>query len=683
MFKKFNVFKGLLLILALIFALSLSACTTPENGGDDSGIVDTDDGTATRPVIGSLKIEGAKTIELALGSTHKLTINQSEDVLKFVKWSVEGDSVTVGKDGTVTAVKLGTSKVIASYGALSAKVSVSVLSEIETPHEHKFVDGKCECGESDPDYKPEGEATGYYISATNASGTLYFAGTVKDGRFNATQNKSEAVLVQLEAADGGYRIFFISAGAKSYVVMEDNSKGGSFTANAASATIFEWNDARGTFAVADDANNRGFGMQASSTYLNFSPYDLSNEGYVWGEFKAPDGSTPPVGGTDTPVTPPAGGDDNTDDPVTPPADGKADTGYYISSTNAEGTLYFTGTVTGGRFDASANKALAVLVYVEDASGGFRLYVNSSGTKNYILITDKSSGASLTNVKANASIFEWNAERGTYAVAEDANNRGFGMQPTSTYLNFSPYDLSNEGYNWATFTAPDGSTPSDNGDVATPPITDEDDTEDDSGSGSVNSDIVVNGITIPAYSGSGSYVVNGNNPFFTAEDKKMTGYEYSPLDSLGRATGAFARLTASLCPTDDRESISHIKPTGWNQASYSSIGLDHLYDRSHLLAHSLMSDDVHLENFVTGTVYMNQKNMTAYENQVRDFVKAGSDVLYRVTPVYEGNNLICSGLLLEAYSIEDGGDDVCFCVFLYNVQPGVTINYATGTSKLAS
>ena len=211
---------------------------------------------------------------------------------------------------------------------------------------------------------------------------------------------------------------------------------------------------------------------------------------------------------------------------------------------------------------------------------------------------------------------------------------------------------------------------------------------DSGSGSGSASgststagVVVNGITIPEYTGaSGYYVLNGNTPFFTEDELKFTGYKYSALDSLGRATGAVARLTRSLMPTDAKDSISHIKPTGWVSIAYPSLNLQSLYNRSHLLAHALMSDDVHKENLITGTTYMNQKVMTTFESQLLAAVKNGTDVMYRVTPIYKGNNLVASGLLLEAWSM-DGGDDICFCVYLYNVQPGVVIDYATGNNWL--
>lgn len=557
MLKKLSLLRNILLILALVFSISLTACSTENEAGDKSdGIVDTDTGTDARPVIGMLKISGSRNIELELGKSLKLIIDHDSEVLKYVEWSVDGDSVTVDQSGEITAVKLGASKVIATYGALSDKITVTVVEPTEAPHEHSFVDGKCSCGETDPSYKPS------------------------------------------------------------------------------------------------------------------DPEIPHEHSFVDGKCSC--GETDPSFKPDTPPS----GDDITEKK-----------GYYVSATNGLGKIYLDGTVSEGRFGATTDKSKAVLIYIESSRDGLVLYFEKDGTKNYVVMDDVSTGASYTTDKNNASAFVWNSEKQTFAVANEANNRGFGTNPTASYQNFSTYDLTGS-YAWGAFTSADGTTPPDNGDVTNSP------SGDDSGSGSGSSGgtgigstdtsgVVIGGETIPEYSGNGYYVVNGNKPFFTDADKKMTGYSYSPLDSLGRATGAFSRLTTSLMPTDGRESISHIKPTGWIQATYSSIGLDHLYDRSHLLAHSLMSDDVHPENFVTGTVYLNQQNMTMFEDMVRDLVKAGSDVLYRVTPYYVGDNLLCTGLLLEAYSIEDGGEDVCFCVFLYNVQPGVEIEHATGKSRVAS
>ncbi len=197
-----------------------------------------------------------------------------------------------------------------------------------------------------------------------------------------------------------------------------------------------------------------------------------------------------------------------------------------------------------------------------------------------------------------------------------------------------------------------------------------------------------GITIPSYSGAPWVEVNGNVPTFTpSEITSESFYRYTDLDSLGRAGVAFGSLSKDLMPTDDRESISHIFPSGWkyngvnNNKSYTSINGQTVYNRTHLFAHMLVSDDVDVRNFVTGTYDMNQRHMTKYENMVCDYIKeTGNHVMYRVTPIFEGENLICTGLLLEAYSVEDGGEGVSFCVFLYNVQPGIEINYLTGENR---
>ena len=187
--------------------------------------------------------------------------------------------------------------------------------------------------------------------------------------------------------------------------------------------------------------------------------------------------------------------------------------------------------------------------------------------------------------------------------------------------------------------------------------------------------------IPAYSGEGYYVVNGNKPYFTEDEITTEAYEsYGALDSLGRCTTAMACLGKELMPTGDRGSISSVKPTGWIQKQYSCIKTQDLYNRSHLIAWSLAGEDANKQNLITGTPYLNQENMTMFEDMVRDYIKeTGNHVMYRVTPVFEGNNLVASGVLMEAYSVEDKGYAIEFCVYLYNVQPGVVIDYATGES----
>ncbi len=188
--------------------------------------------------------------------------------------------------------------------------------------------------------------------------------------------------------------------------------------------------------------------------------------------------------------------------------------------------------------------------------------------------------------------------------------------------------------------------------------------------------------IPAFSGNGYYTLNGNIPFFTKEQLTSKGYEkYGALDSLGRCTVALASLGKDTMPTGDRGSISSVKPTGWVQKKYSCIPTSDLYNRSHLIAWSLSGEDANKQNLVTGTAFMNQMTMTEFENMVLDYIKeTNNHVAYRVTPIFKGNELVCRGVQMEAYSVEDGGDGICFNIFCYNVQPGVIIDYSTGESK---
>lgn len=202
-------------------------------------------------------------------------------------------------------------------------------------------------------------------------------------------------------------------------------------------------------------------------------------------------------------------------------------------------------------------------------------------------------------------------------------------------------------------------------------------------------ITLGDITIPLYSGEPKAIINGNVPRFDPAEITEEGfYEYSELDSLGRAGVAFGCIGPETLPTTPREGIGSITPSGWkyngssNNHSYSCIpGGQTVYNRTHLFAHMLVENDVDKRNFVTGTHSMNQTYMQPFENQICDYVKeTGNHVMYRVTPVFEGDNLVCTGLLLEGYSVEDKGASISFCVFVYNVQEGVEINYLTGENK---
>ena len=191
-------------------------------------------------------------------------------------------------------------------------------------------------------------------------------------------------------------------------------------------------------------------------------------------------------------------------------------------------------------------------------------------------------------------------------------------------------------------------------------------------------------TLPAYSGTAWTVVNDNQPNFSASELTTKGYEkYSSLDSLGRCGVALASCGKEIMPgaNEERGSISSVKPSGWVQKSYSGISGGYLWNRCHLIGWQLSAENANRQNLITGTRYMNINGMLPFENMVADYIKeTGNHVAYRITPIFEGRNLVCSGVQMEAYSVEDDGDGICFNVYCYNVQPGITIDYATGDSS---
>ena len=185
--------------------------------------------------------------------------------------------------------------------------------------------------------------------------------------------------------------------------------------------------------------------------------------------------------------------------------------------------------------------------------------------------------------------------------------------------------------------------------------------------------------IPAYSGTPYTEVNGNKPYFTEVDLTTQSFEtYSELDSLGRCGVAYANVGQDLMPTEPRGEIGAVKPTGWHLVKYDNVDGKYLYNRCHLIAYMLAAENANPQNLITGTRYLNVQGMLPFETKVCDYVKnTGNHVLYRVTPIFDGDNLLADGVLMEAYSVEDAGEGISFCVFAYNVQPGIGIDYATG------
>jgi len=191
-------------------------------------------------------------------------------------------------------------------------------------------------------------------------------------------------------------------------------------------------------------------------------------------------------------------------------------------------------------------------------------------------------------------------------------------------------------------------------------------------------------SIPAYSGNAFVTINNNKPSFSSAELTTKGYEkYSPLDNLKRCGVAIASCGKEIMPgaNEERGSISSIYPSGWNQAKYEGISGGWLWNRCHLIGWQLSAENANRENLITGTRYMNISGMLPFENMVADYIReTGNHVAYRITPIYKGNNLVCSGVQMEAYSIEDNGDGIEFNVYCYNVQPGININYADGSSS---
>lgn len=207
-----------------------------------------------------------------------------------------------------------------------------------------------------------------------------------------------------------------------------------------------------------------------------------------------------------------------------------------------------------------------------------------------------------------------------------------------------------------------------------------------GGGETNAPISLD--EIPPHTTAAYVAINGNVPYFTDDEITSRAFErYSELDTLGRCGVALASVGKELMPTDDRESISEVTPSGWkyqgtsNNNRYDFVDNGYVYNRCHLIGFQLTGENANEKNLITGTRYLNIRGMLPFEDMVADYVKeTGNHVMYRVTPIYGEYDLVASGVLIEGYSVEDEGDGICFCVCAYNVQPGVEINYRNGVNR---
>ena len=190
--------------------------------------------------------------------------------------------------------------------------------------------------------------------------------------------------------------------------------------------------------------------------------------------------------------------------------------------------------------------------------------------------------------------------------------------------------------------------------------------------------------IPEFSEDAYVAVNDNIPFFMPEEITDESYEYySDLDDLGRCGVTMACIGVDIMPTEDRGEIGSVKPTGWQSVKYDIVEGRYLYNRCHLIGFQLAGENANKRNLITGTRYLNIEGMLPFENLVADYVKETENhVMYRVTPLFDGEDLVAHGVLMEGWSVEDNGEGVCFCVYAYNAQPGIVIDYATGNSREA-
>ena len=530
----------------------------------------------------------------------------------------------------------------------------------------------------------------------NLDNTIYYLAGGMDGYYMATTvDVAEAIDVYIEEANGGYHLYCMVGGAKTYInfVVSGEHVNGAYEATA--STVYRYDAESKTLIAEVDGADYWLATRNDKTYTTMGPCKTSYQGF-YGQFYGVGGTTGGNGGNGGNEGGNQGGNEggnqggNTDSfgVIDTPVVGTAYK-FGMVQGNLDNTIYYlAGGMDGYYMATTVDVAEAIDVYIEEANGGYHLYCMVGGAKTYINFVVSGEHVNGAYEATASTVYRYDAESKTLIAEVDGADYWLATRNDKTYTTMGPCKTSYNGF-YGQFYGVGGTT---GGNQGGNEGGNQGGNEGGNQGGNTGTNNPFEGGfelgLVPAYDASygGYYIINNNTPYFTAEeiaDAKAECFEYyAARDNLGRAIMAFACVCNNTRPTDSRGDISSVKPTGWVQKTYDNVPGGALYNRSHLIAWSLTDEDANWENLVTGTEHMNQKVMTQFENQILDYIKApGSNkVLYRVTPIYNGNNLVCTGILLEAYSLNDNGEDISFCVFVYNVQPGISINYANGQSQ---
>ena len=532
----------------------------------------------------------------------------------------------------------------------------------------------------------------------NLDNAIYYLAGGMDGYYMATTTDvNDAIDVYLEETNGGYHLYCMVGGAKTYInfVVSGEHVNGAYEATA--STVYRYDAESKTLIAEVDGADYWLATRNDKTYTTMGPCKTSYNGF-YGQFYGVGGTTGGNQGGNEGGN--QGGNEggnqggNTDSfgVIDTPVVGTAYKFGMVQGNLDNAIYYLAGGMDGYYMATTTDVNDAIDVYLEETNGGYHLYCMVGGAKTYINFVVSGEHVNGAYEATASTVYRYDAESKTLIAEVDGADYWLATRNDKTYTTMGPCKTSYEGFYGQFYGVGGISGGNQGGNEGGNQGGNEGGNEGGNQGGNTGTNNPFEGGfelgLVPAYDASygGYYIINNNTPYFTAEeiaDAKAECFEYyAARDNLGRAIMAFACVCNNTRPTDSRGDISSVKPTGWVQKTYDNVPGGALYNRSHLIAWSLTDEDANWENLVTGTEHMNQKVMTQFENQILDYIKANNSnkVLYRVTPIYNGNNLVCTGILLEAYSLNDNGDDISFCVFVYNVQPGISINYANGQSQ---